>query len=152
MPRARWPLGVLGAGPPAISRRESLPRRVGSRLKRRCDPARRPRPRTRRFTSCPGPSRCLKSRQRRHGLEALPPNGSPQGFWPLLAYGAPPPEIDAECAPRSLASVLRAPQPSPPPHALIPHPLAAQRHPHASLARLAATLHGAFAQVLRVAL
>jgi hypothetical protein len=28
MPRARWPLGVLGAGPPAISRRESLPRRV----------------------------------------------------------------------------------------------------------------------------
>ena len=32
---------------------------VGSRLTRRCDPARRPRPRTRRFTSCPGPSRCL---------------------------------------------------------------------------------------------
>ena len=113
---------------------------VGSRLTRRCDPARRPRPRTRRFTSCPGPSRCLKSRQRRYGLEALPPNGSPQGFWPLLAYGAPPPEIDAECAPRSLASVLRAPQPSPPPHAPIPHPLAAQRHPHASLARLAATV------------
>ena len=28
MPRARRPLGVLGAGPPAISRRESLPRRV----------------------------------------------------------------------------------------------------------------------------
>ena len=125
---------------------------VGSRLTRRCDPARGPRPRTRRFTSCPGPSRCLKSRQRRHGLEALPPNGSPQGFWPLLAYGAPPPEIDAECAPRSLASVLRAPQPSPPPHAPIPHPLAAQRHPHASLARLAATLPCAVAQVLRVAL
>ena len=28
MPRARRPLGVLGAGPPAISRRESLSRRV----------------------------------------------------------------------------------------------------------------------------
>jgi hypothetical protein len=41
MPRARRPLGVLGAAPPAISRRESLPRRVGSRLKRRCDVATR---------------------------------------------------------------------------------------------------------------
>ena len=32
---------------------------VGSRPTRRCDPARRPRPRSRRFTSCPGPRRCL---------------------------------------------------------------------------------------------
>ena len=32
---------------------------VGSRPTRRCDPARRPRPRSRRFTSCPGLRRCL---------------------------------------------------------------------------------------------
>ena len=32
---------------------------VGSRLTRRCDPARRPRPGSRRFTSCPGPRRCI---------------------------------------------------------------------------------------------
>ena len=32
---------------------------VGSRPTCRCDPARRPRPRSRRFTSCPGPRRCL---------------------------------------------------------------------------------------------
>ena len=32
---------------------------VESRPKRRCDPARHPRPRSRRFTRCPGPWRCL---------------------------------------------------------------------------------------------
>ena len=98
----------------------------GSRLTRRCGPARRPRPRSRRFISCPGPRSSLWSRQRRHGLEDLPRNGSPQGFWPLLAGGASPPEIHAEGAPRTPSSDLRAPQPPRPPHPPIPHPLAAQ--------------------------
>ena len=70
----------------------------------------------------------------------MPPNGSAQGFWPLLAYGAPPPKIDAECAPRSVASVLRAPQPPLQPHSPILHPLAAQSRPHTQFARLTATL------------
>ena len=56
----------------------------------------------------------------------LPRNGSPQGFWPLLAGGASPPEIDAEGAPRTPSSDLRAPQPLRPPYPPPPHPLAAQ--------------------------
>ena len=52
----------------------------------------------------------------------------------------PPPEIDAECAPRSLSSVLHAPQPPRPPHPPVPQPISAQGRPHAPFARLTATL------------
>jgi hypothetical protein len=80
MPRARRSLGVLavclllGAAPPAISPRESLPRRVREppQHKRRCDPARRPRPRPRRFTS--SGHRHLASRGGRHS-KVPPPRG-----------------------------------------------------------------------------
>jgi hypothetical protein len=78
--RARRSLGVLavclllGAAPPAISPRESLPRRVREppQHKRRCDPARRPRPRPRRFTS--SGHRHLASRGGRHS-KVPPPRG-----------------------------------------------------------------------------
>ena len=51
----------------------------GIRRKRRCDPARRPQARPRRFTSWPGPRRCHSRRPRRLGLDALPQNRSRRG-------------------------------------------------------------------------
>ena len=76
IPRARRPLGVLGAAPPAISRRKSGPRRVRGPPWPHCDPAASPQapptpaevlPRARRVTKVPrsprngqgGATRCL---------------------------------------------------------------------------------------------
>ena len=87
MPRARGLLGVLGAAPPAIPAANPSRGVLGSRLKPRCDPARRPRPRPRRLKSCPGPRRVRKvPRRPRSGQGAatrclrLAGPGRPEGW------------------------------------------------------------------------
>ena len=87
MPRARGLLGVLGAAPPAIPAANPSRGVFGSRLKPRCDPARRPRPRPRRLKSCPGPRRVRKvPRRPRNGQGAatrclrLAGPGRPEGW------------------------------------------------------------------------
>ena len=73
------------------------------------------------------------------GPEALPWHGSPRGCWPLLACATHPHEIRAERAARTPARALRVRQPPQPPHTPTPHPLVAQRRPHAPYTRRAAT-------------
>ena len=87
MPRARGLLGVLGAAPPAIPAANPSRGVFGSRLKPRCDPARRPRPRPRRLKSCPGLRRVRKvPRRLRNGQGAatrclrLAGPGRPEGW------------------------------------------------------------------------
>ena len=87
MPRARGLLGVLGAAPPAIPAANPSRGVLGSRLKPRCDPARRPRPRPRRLKSCPGLRRVRKvPRRLRNGQGAatrclrLAGPGRPEGW------------------------------------------------------------------------
>ena len=81
IPRARRPLGVLGAAPPAISRRKSGPRRVRGPPWPHCDPAAWPQapptpaevlPRARRVTKVP-----RSPRNGQGGGDKVPPRGWP---------------------------------------------------------------------------
>ena len=83
MPCARRLLGVLGAAPPAISRRKSVPRRVRGLLGPIATPQRRPRPCPRRLRCCPGPGES----QKRPGSQGMA-RGGRQGASTRSARGA----------------------------------------------------------------